>query len=159
MSELAPHRAPFRLIDRVVDAAAGSVRARKLLAAGDPLLAGGVLPDALVIEALAQAAACMHGAAAAAAPPAPAGTEAGEAPTRGMLVAAQDFEFSGRARAGDILELAVTADGDFGQLARVRGEASVDGRVIARGRLTFALEPARSAPPPGAPPSSPEGAA
>jgi 3-hydroxyacyl-[acyl-carrier-protein] dehydratase len=121
-----PHRAPFLLVDRVVESGDGRVRAEKRVTAGDPL-AGDELPDVLVIEALAQAAACTN-----------AGTHGAH---RGMLVAATGFTFEGRARAGDTLVLEAVRVAKLGALLRFDGTATVDGRVIAKGQMTFAVEP------------------
>jgi 3-hydroxyacyl-[acyl-carrier-protein] dehydratase len=123
--DLAPHRPPFLLIDRVLDARDGKVRAEKLIGEGDPLSADG-LPELLLVEALAQAAACLRA------------SEAGA--HRGVLVAATGFEFHGRPQAGDRLLLSATRTATLGALHRFDGEASVDGRLLARGQLTFALE-------------------
>ena len=71
------------------------------MAAADPLLADGELPELLLLEALAQTAACLN-----------AGALGGP---RGLLVAAQRVaEFDGRARAGERIDArgAQTADGE-----------------------------------------------
>jgi 3-hydroxyacyl-[acyl-carrier-protein] dehydratase len=125
--DLIPHAAPWRLIDRVVASDGQRVEAEKLITVGDPL-AGDELPEVLLLEALAQAAACLNA--------------GGMGAHRGYLVAAQGFSFEGRARAGDRLRLVATRTATLGALHRFEGEASVEGRVLARGQMTFALEPA-----------------
>jgi len=126
VEDLLPHRPPWLLVDRVVSSGEGRVRAEKKLTANDPLLRGGEFPEALVVEALAQAVACLRGAEA--------------APKRGYLAAVTNFEFHARARAGDTLVLDAVETAHLGALRRFGGEASVDGRLVARGELTFALE-------------------
>ena len=99
--DLIPHRAPWLLIDRVVVRGENRVEAEKRLAADDPLLAGDELPELLVLEALAQTAAC---------------TNAGAlGKHQGLLVAASRVEFDGRARAGDVVTLRRDQDGDDGR--------------------------------------------
>jgi 3-hydroxyacyl-[acyl-carrier-protein] dehydratase len=124
---LIPHAPPWRLIDRVLVTDGQRVEAEKLVTAGDPL-AGDELPEVLLVEALAQTAACLNA--------------GGMGAHRGYLVAAQGFSFDGRARAGDRLRLVATRTAALGALHKFDGEASVDGKVLARGQMTFALEPA-----------------
>jgi 3-hydroxyacyl-[acyl-carrier-protein] dehydratase len=125
VEDLLPHRRPWLLVDRVLELAEGRVRVEKRLAANDPLLDDGALPELLIVEALAQAAACLRG------------VEAGA--RVGYLVAAGGFEFAGRARAGDTLLLTAIEVARLGALHRFVGEATVDGKWVARGELTFSL--------------------
>lgn len=124
--DLIPHRAPWLLVDRVVARGADEVTAEKRLAADDPLLADGELGEVLVVEALAQAAACLNA--------------GGLGRHRGLLVAAAGFAFDGRARAGETLTLVARRTAALGALVRFSVEARVAERVIARGQLTFAVE-------------------
>ena len=101
------------------------VEARKIVTAADPLLADGELPELLVLEALAQTAACHH---------------AGERGAhQGLWVAASGVTFEGRARAGDVVSLRACKTAAMGSLARFAVEARVGERVIARGEMTFAV--------------------
>jgi 3-hydroxyacyl-[acyl-carrier-protein] dehydratase len=122
-----PHRAPWLLVDRVIERGADRVRALKRLTADDPLGPEG-LGECLLIEALAQAAACVEGA------------ERGA--HRGYLVAASQFEFHGRAQVGETLELSAVRTATLGALHRFAGEASVDGKLLAKGEMTFAVSKA-----------------
>lgn len=124
---LIPHAPPWRLIDRVIATDGQRIEAEKLVTAGDPL-AGDELPEVLLLEALAQTAACLNA--------------GGMGAHRGYLVAAQAFSFDGRAKAGDRVRLVATRTAALGALHKFEGEASVDGKVLARGQMTFALEPA-----------------
>lgn len=124
--DLLPHRPPWLLVDRVVAKSETTVEAHKLLAADDPLLVRDELPDFLVLEALAQAAACLA-------------TEALGRHT-GLLVAATQFHPIERARAGETLRLLAVRQAVLGRLHRFDCTALVDERLIARGQLTFALE-------------------
>jgi 3-hydroxyacyl-[acyl-carrier-protein] dehydratase len=124
--DLLPHRAPWLLVDRVVARDEGTVEAHKLLTATDPLLSDGSLPELLLLEALAQTAACLQ-------------TEA-LGRHRGLLVAATKFEVTERPRAGDLLRLKAVRQAVLGRLVRFDGEARVQERTIASGQLTFAIE-------------------
>lgn len=124
--DLIPHRAPWLLVDRVVARDGARVTAEKRLATGDPLLVDGELPEVLVLEGLAQTAACLNAGAV--------------GRHRGMLVAATQVVFDGRARAGETLTLVATRTAALGALVRFDGEARVGERVIARGQMTFAVE-------------------
>lgn len=124
--DLIPHRRPWLLLDRVLEVGAARVTAEKRLSANDPLLAEG-LAELLVVEALAQTAACLRGAQAGA--------------HRGMLVQASGFTFEKRAQAGETLTLTVTRTASLGALHRFDGEARAGERLIARGQMTFAVEP------------------
>jgi 3-hydroxyacyl-[acyl-carrier-protein] dehydratase len=128
VTDLIPHRAPFLLIDRVIASGDGRVEAEKHITDDDPLIADG-LPEALVVEALAQTAACLMG--------------AGLGQHRGYLVAATAFEFNGRAQPGETLTLCAERTAALGGLHRFSGEARVGERVVARGQMTFAVEALR----------------
>lgn len=123
--DLIPHRPPWLLVDGVVARSADGVEAVKLLAADDPTLRDGEWPEAMALEALAQAAACVNAGALGA--------------HHGLLVAARDVVFDGRARAGDRVALHARKLAALGALVRFAVEARVGERLIARGELTFAV--------------------
>jgi 3-hydroxyacyl-[acyl-carrier-protein] dehydratase len=123
--DLIPHRPPWLLVDRVTARGDDFVEAEKRIAADDPLVAPAGLPELLLLEALAQTAACLN-----------AGTLGAH---RGLLVAARRFEFDGRAVAGDVVRLRATRTATLGTLVRFDGEARVGERVVARGQMTFAI--------------------
>ncbi len=123
--DLIPHRAPWLLVDRVVARTDDTVEAERRVAADDPLLAAGELPELLVLEALAQTAACLNAGAV--------------GRHQGLLVAAQRVAFDGRARAGDVVALRARKTATMGALVRFETEARVGARVIARGEMTFAV--------------------
>ena len=125
MIDAIPHRSPWLLVDRVTARDDEHVEAEKRVAAGDPLLAGGELPELMVLEALAQTAACLNAGAL--------------GKHQGLLVAASRVEFDGRARAGDIVVLRAKKTTTMGTLVRFEAEALVGERVIARGEMTFAV--------------------
>lgn len=124
--DLIPHRPPWLLVDRVVARSDEGVEAEKRLSAGDPLLGpDGGLPELLLLEALAQTAACANAGAL--------------GRHRGLLVAASGVVFDGRAQAGDVVTLRARRGAALGALVRFDAEALVGDRSIARGQLTFAL--------------------
>ncbi len=134
-----PHRPPWSLIDRVVSVEPGRVVAEKRLAVGDPLLGAG-LRGPLCIEALAQAAACLMVA------------RVGGGEHRGYLVAAAGWKFPARALPGELVRLEAVLRAELGGLQRFDGRAAVDGREIAAGSMTFAVQ---RLPPAGAGPAGP----
>jgi 3-hydroxyacyl-[acyl-carrier-protein] dehydratase len=125
-----PHHPPFRLVDRLLSADGERAVATRLVTRGDPLLPelGDALPAVLVLEAMAQTAALL------------AGQSVGA--HRGYLVAVRDLRCESQARAGDLLELTARREASLGALQRVHAEARVGDRLVARGELTFAVEPA-----------------
>ena len=123
--DLIPHRAPWLLVDRVVARGEDTVEAERRVAADDPLLADGELPELLVLEALAQTAACLNAGAL--------------GRHQGLLVAASRVEFGERARAGDVVALRARKTATMGALVRFDAEARVGERLIARGEMTFAV--------------------
>ncbi len=125
VAQAIPHRAPFRLVDRLVSAGPEGAIARRAITRDDPLV-GDTLPRVLLVEAMAQTAALL------------AGGELGA--HRGYLVALRAVTFEDFARVGDIVELHARHAGRLGALRRIAAEARVDGRTIARGELTVALE-------------------
>ncbi len=125
LAETLPHRPPFRLVDRLVSTDARVAVATRNVTADDPLV-GGSLPAVFLIEAMAQAAA-LH-----------AGESLGA--HRGYLVAVRDFRCEAEARVGDVLVITATRQGTLGALQRVHGEIAIEGRIIAHGELTFAVE-------------------
>src|SRR5258706_6316712 len=120
--DLIPHRAPFVLVDRVLSVTADTITVEKRISDGDPLVAG-ELTESLVLEALAQATACLNAS----------GVRTGR---RGYLVAASGFSFDGRPRSGDTLTLRVTRIAVLGALLKFDAEAKVGERVVAKGQLT-----------------------
>ena len=127
--DLIPHRPPWALIDRVTAATATVVVAEKHVTVDDPLLGARGLGGALVIEALAQTAACLIGLG-----------NPGRGEHRGYLVAARGFRFPSFARPGEIVTLRAEKISELGGLHAFRGDAAVGEREIASGTMSFAIE-------------------
>ncbi len=126
VEDLIPHRRPWLLVDRVIEVADKRVRAEKRLARGDFLDGEGAFPELLVVEALAQTCACLRGSL--------------DGVHSGMLVQIAAVDFGERARAGDTIALTATEIARLGALHRFAAEATVGGKLIARGELTFAVQ-------------------
>ena len=125
-ADLLPHRPPWLLVDGVTARAGDRVECVKQLGSADPLLFDGELPAVLLLEAMAQAAACLNG------------ERLGR--HRGMLVAASGFEVVAPARAGETLRLVAVKQASLGALVRFAGEAYCGERLVARAQMTFAVE-------------------
>ncbi len=125
--ELIPHRSPFLLIDRVVELRPGeSAVGIKNVTINEPFFQGhfpgqAVMPGVLIIESMAQTAAVLV-------------VETLEGAAAGKLVYFMSIE---RARfrqpvfPGDSMRVAVTKLRSRGNVWKFRGEASVDGKLMA----------------------------
>ena len=124
-----PHRAPFLLLDRVLEIGERSGVFMKQVAAADPCLAAdGTLPAAFVLEALAQGGGALLSA-----------ISDDRVPQPGYLAAVDDFRVLTQPRVGDTIRVEVEVLRHFQGATQVRGRALVDGRLCAEGRLTLAL--------------------
>lgn len=124
IESLIPHRAPFCLVDAVVEIEGERGEMELRLERDDPRLRGGCLQPLYLVEALAQAAAALNGA-----------LHPDTAET-GMLVEIGRTRLVGAARAGDTVRLRVHREQSFGALHRLSGIAIVKGRVLAETTLT-----------------------
>ena len=131
MLALLPHRYPFLLVDRlrVEEAGRHAVGLKRVTgsewfgAAGPAELAA--MPGLLVVEALAQTSAAVL-----------VGLLDGAAGAIGYFAAIERVRFRDVARAGDTLLLDVALRSFRRGIARLRGEATVDGRLVAAARFT-----------------------
>jgi 3-hydroxyacyl-[acyl-carrier-protein] dehydratase len=135
IEEILPHRDPFLLIDEVVELEPGHrVVARKRVRPDEWYLAGHfpgrpIMPGVLIVEAMAQTGAvavlCSE-----------------ENRGRLALFAGIDgVRFKRLVEPGDELELSCELERVRGPIGKGRAEARVDGKLAARGTLTFAVEP------------------
>lgn len=124
-----PHRAPFLLLDRVLEIGARGGAFAKHVAAADPCVAAdGTLPAAFVLEALAQGGGALLSA-----------IQDDRVPQPGYLAAVDDFRMLAPLRVGDTVRIEVEVLRHFQGATLLRGRALVDGRLCAEGRLTLAL--------------------
>ena len=130
--ESIPHRPPFSLIDRVIAVEGDTVIAEKRVTADDPLCGRG-LGGMLLVEALAQTAACLMG------------MRRGGDRHLGYLVAASGFRFHAIARPGETVVLRATRTAELGALSRFDAVALVGEREIAAGIMMFSVPPPAAA--------------
>jgi 3-hydroxyacyl-[acyl-carrier-protein] dehydratase len=131
-----PHREPFLLIDEIVELEPGSrVVARKRVREDEWYLAGHfpgrpVMPGVLIVEAMAQTGAV---------------AVLSEKENRGRIAFFAGIDavrFKRVVKPGDELELECELEHVRGPIGRGRATATVDGKLAARGTLTFAVEQA-----------------
>lgn len=128
-----PHRSPFLLVDRVEEMEVGKrIKAKKCVSYNEPFFTGHfpqepVMPGVLIIEALAQAGAvCVLSAE----------ENKGKIAFLGGINKAK---FRGKVVPGDVLTLEVEMIKIKGPVGVGKGTASVDGKVVASGEITFMI--------------------
>jgi len=132
IEEILPHRDPFLLLDEVVELEPNKrVVARKLVTEADcagHFPGNPIMPGVKMVEALAQAGAV-------------AVLSLAENRGRIALFAGIDgVRFKRIVRPGDELTLECDLETVRGPVGRGRARATVDGRLVVRGTLTFAVE-------------------
>jgi 3-hydroxyacyl-[acyl-carrier-protein] dehydratase len=129
-----PHRDPFLLLDEVVELEPGKrVVARKAVRDDEFWTRGHfpgrpVMPGVLIVEAMAQAGAV---------------AVLSEEENRGriaLFAGIDDVRFKRIVEPGDELELTCELEAVRGPVGRGKARATVDGKLAARGTLTFAVE-------------------
>lgn len=128
-----PHRSPFLLVDRVEEMEVGkSIKAKKCVSYNEPFFAGHfpqepVMPGVLIIEALAQAGAVCA-------------LSAEENKGKiAFLGGINKAKFRGKVVPGDVLTLEVEMIKIKGPVGVGKGTATVDGKVVASGEITFMI--------------------
>lgn len=127
IKEILPHRYPFLLIDRVVEVNDSYCLAIKNVSINEPFFQGhfpkmAVMPGVLQVEAMAQAAGILlkkdeHG--------------------LGLLVGIDDAKFKQKITPGDQLKIKVSLLNKKGQLAKVKGEITVDEKLASSAIITI----------------------
>lgn len=131
-ADFLPHAAPFLLLDRVLAIDEDGGRFSKCVSADDPLVGtSGLLSPVLIVEAMAQGAGLvlMHRE--------PGIRERGSA----VLAAIDHCEVTESVRAGDLLVVDIRMTRRYGDMARISGRATADGRACAVATLTLAFAP------------------
>jgi 3-hydroxyacyl-[acyl-carrier-protein] dehydratase len=136
IEKLLPHRYPFLLVDRIIELEPGKrVVGVKCVSANEPFFSGHfpemkVMPGVLILEALAQCSALMT---------LPAIPEAERAGKVIFFMAIDGARFRKPVVPGDRLELHCTMLKSKGAIIKARGEAKVDGHVVAEGEFMAML--------------------
>jgi 3-hydroxyacyl-[acyl-carrier-protein] dehydratase len=143
IEKILPHRFPFLLVDRIIALDPGkSVVGLKCVSANEPFFPGHfpemkVMPGVLILEALAQCSAMMT---------LPALTPEQRAGKVIFFMAIDGARFRRPVTPGDRLELHCTMLKAKGNLIKSRGEAKVDGQVVAEGEFMAMMADAAAAP-------------
>jgi beta-hydroxyacyl-ACP dehydratase FabZ len=131
-----PHRYPFLLVDRVDSLTDDKIVARKLVSQGEPFFQGHfpghpVMPGVLIVEALAQAGALL------------AAPQVKFDPSRDAIyfLSIDKAKFRKPVIPGDVLMLEVVPLRKGGSLWKMRGEAKVDGVIVAEAEFLAAIRP------------------
>lgn len=123
--ELLPHRFPFILIDKIINIEKGKrVEAVRQITLNDPLcLKNGKLKEIFIVEALAQLSGIIIG-------------KKGQ----GLLAGIKDFNFYGKATAGDLLYLKSSFESSFNNLFIFQCSASTKEDKIAEGKIILHIQ-------------------
>ena len=130
--EALPHRYPMLLVDRVIEASDDKIVAIKNVTINEPFFNGHfpdypVMPGVLIMEALAQTAGVL---------------ELSKEENKGKLVfyAGMDkVRFKKQVVPGDVLKLEVKIIKQKGPIGVGEALATCDGKIVAKGELTFAI--------------------
>jgi len=130
-----PHRYPFLLVDRVDELGPDRIVARKMVSANEPFFQGHfpehpVMPGVLIVEALAQAGALL------------AAPQVGFDPARQAIyfMAIDHVKFRKPVFPGDALILEVIPLRKGGAVWKMRGEAKVEGAVVAEAEFVAVIK-------------------
>jgi len=132
-----PHRPPFLLIDRAEDFRAGkSLVGVKCVTMNEPFFAGHfpghpVMPGVLIIEALAQTGGLLMAKTW--------GVDFEQADKIILFVSVDKCRFRSPVRPGDVLKLHADLMRERGDVAKFRGQARVEGKVVADVEFTAML--------------------
>ena len=136
IERILPHRYPFLLIDRVAEIGEERIVALKNVSRNEPHFNGHfpghpVMPGVLIIEALAQAGALL------------AAHLVGFNPDTHVIyfMAIDKAKFRKPVVPGDVLTLDVVPLRKGGAIWKLRGEAKVDGAVVAEAELMASIQP------------------
>ncbi|MBZ5536027.1 MAG: 3-hydroxyacyl-ACP dehydratase FabZ [Acidobacteriia bacterium] len=132
--KIIPHRYPFLLVDRIEELVPGErVVGLKNVTINEPFFAGHfpqapVMPGVLILEAIAQVGAVLV---------------LKDMPDRNhklvYFVAIESAKFRRPVLPGDQLRIEVTVESMRSKFGKMRGEASVDGKLAAETQVTYAV--------------------
>ena len=132
IQQILPHRYPFLLVDRILEMGQDMAVGLKNVTINEPFFQGHfpgnpIMPGVLILEALAQV-----GAVAILSRPENQGKLA-------MFAGLDKVRFKRPVRPGDVLRLEVTLERMRRSIGRGQGVATVDGEVVAKASILFAL--------------------
>jgi len=134
IQDLLPHRYPILLVDRILDYEPGKwIRGVKNITMGDPIFQGhfpskAIFPGVLIVEAMAQTGGCL--------------VLQDMADRKNKLIyfmAIDKVKFRKPVVPGDQLIMEVKVLSDKGRIAKLRGEAFVDGQKVAEAEFMSML--------------------
>jgi 3-hydroxyacyl-[acyl-carrier-protein] dehydratase len=135
IERILPHRYPFLLVDRVDELGPERIVARKLVTRNEPHFNGHfpghpVMPGVLIIEAMAQAGALL------------AASLVSFDPAKQVIyfLGIDKARFRKPVTPGDLLSLEVVPLRKGGAIWKLRGEAKVDGAVVAEAELMATIQ-------------------
>ena len=128
--ELIPHRPPMLLLDAVTESGPNRIRAEITFRPGGYGVSGGVVPEPLLVECVAQAAAAKESLDARA---------TGTPPKRGMLVGVDRFAFEGTVREGTTVTVSAEEFREIGPFRLIAGKVTAEGRTVAEGMIKIFL--------------------
>jgi 3-hydroxyacyl-[acyl-carrier-protein] dehydratase len=136
IEKILPHRYPFLLVDRVDEVGPERILARKMVTRNESFFEGHfpghpVMPGVLILESLAQTGALY------------AAQQVNFNPETHViyLMAMDSVKFRKPVVPGDMLVLDVTPLRKGGAIWKLRGEAKVDGAVVAEAELMASIQP------------------
>jgi UDP-3-O-[3-hydroxymyristoyl] glucosamine N-acyltransferase len=135
IKELIPHRYPFLLVDRIIEMEAGRVVGLKNVTVSEPYFQGhfpehAIMPGVLIIEAMAQVGGAL--------------VLSGRNNRDGLalyLIALEGVKFRRPVVPGDQLRIEMTMIREKRKVIKMRGEAYVDGALVAEAKITAAIYP------------------
>ena len=131
IERILPHRYPFLLVDRVDEIGEDRLVARKLVSRNGHFPGHPVMPGVLIIEALAQAGALLAAKSAAFDP----------ATQVVYFMAIDGAKFRKPVIPGDVLILEVVPLRKGKSIWKLRGEAKVDGALVAEAEMMASIQP------------------
>jgi len=126
---LLPQRPPFRFIDRVVETTDETAHCQFCMPESGDCFSLRMLPEALLVEALAQTTAILM--------LAPRGGEGTDGPRGGVLGGVDGFRFDGRPEPGETIDLKARLRKQLGPVAMFHVEAWQGQRALCHGTLTI----------------------
>jgi 3-hydroxyacyl-[acyl-carrier-protein] dehydratase len=130
LDQLIPHRPPMRWIDALVECTDTTATATACFEADHFAVTDGFVPEAALVECMAQTVAAAQGERARRS-----GKTGG--PAGGMLAAVSSFRIASRPSVGQTLRIEIRELKRFGPMLLVAGTIAQDGQPVASGELTL----------------------